>query len=85
MLWNRLDERFGSPKLVKTSLRVKLGNFRKIEQRGNRRLYDSVDILTEIDSIKQQYRSLMSYFDPLTGINPIVSKLLPYAQSRLTD
>lgn len=40
-------------------------------------LYDLVDILTVIESAKEneQYATLLSYYDSSSGVNPIISKL----------
>lgn len=40
-------------------------------------LYDLLDILTEIESAKEneQYATLLSYYDSSSGVNPIIGKL----------
>lgn len=40
-------------------------------------LYDLLDILTEIESTKEneQYATLLSYYDSSSGVNPIIGKL----------
>ena len=52
LIWERLDERFGSPEFVESMLKFKLAKFPKISQNQMKRLYDLSDILSEIDSWK---------------------------------
>lgn len=39
-LWERLDERYGSPESVEASLIAKLNNFPKLTQKDNKELYE---------------------------------------------
>ncbi|XP_071085479.1 uncharacterized protein [Haliotis cracherodii] len=85
-LWQRLDERYGSPEMVEASLKSRLTNFPKLTNRDNKRLYELADLLCEIESVKscEKYSSMLAYFDSSTGVNPIVHKL-PYSlQKRWT-
>ncbi|XP_071100525.1 uncharacterized protein [Haliotis cracherodii] len=85
-LWQRLDERYGSPEMVEASLKSRLTNFPKLTNRDNKRLYELADLLCEIESVKscEKYSSMLAYFDSSTGVNPIVHKL-PYSlQERWT-
>ena len=74
----RFDERFGAPELVEDSLRKKLAAFQRIQlPRDARRMYDLVDILSEIKCLKEDlnYAALLSLYDTSSGVNPIVAKL----------
>lgn len=76
-IWSRLQERYGSPELVESALKTKLRDYPRITNRDSKRLYELVDILAEIEAIKEDpnYSALLSYFDSSSGINPIVNKL----------
>ncbi|XP_062619211.1 uncharacterized protein LOC134280770 [Saccostrea cucullata] len=76
-IWERLEERFGSPEMLERSLKERITSFPRIAANDNRRLFDLADLVSEIASVKEQpqYRVLFGYFDSSTGINPIVSKL----------
>ena len=78
-LWDRLDERYGSPEAVEASLMAKLNSFPKLTQKDNKRLYELSDILCEIESVKEdsRYQALLAYFDSSSGVLPILNKL-PY-------
>ena len=79
-LWERLDERYGSPEMAEASLKAKLANFPKMSNKDTKRLYELSDILSEIESYKEdkKFQCLLGYFDSSSGIRPIVAKL-PYA------
>ncbi|XP_068209384.1 uncharacterized protein [Palaemon carinicauda] len=78
-LWQRLDERYGTPEMVEASIKNKLAQFPKLTNKENKRLYELPDILSEIEYYKEnpKLRCLLAYFDSSSGIKPIVSKL-PY-------
>ena len=65
--------------MIENALKRKLDSFPKISPRDPKRLYDLLDILTEIESIKEnpRYAILLSYFDSSSGVTPIINKL-PY-------
>ena len=76
-IWERLEERYGKPEMVEASLKNKLNSFQPITLKEPKRLYDLLDILTEIECTKENvgYSTLLSYFDSSSGVLPIVSKL----------
>jgi hypothetical protein len=78
-LWERLDHRYGCPEMVEAALKKKLEQFPRITSKDNVKMFKLVDILAEIGSIKEDptYSSLLSYYDTLSGILPILKKL-PY-------
>ncbi|KAK3107001.1 hypothetical protein FSP39_004706 [Pinctada imbricata] len=77
LIWQRLQERYGSPELVEAALKSKLEKFPVLTSSDSKRLYELADILAEIASAKEDsaYKPLLSYFDSSTGILPIVKKL----------
>ncbi|XP_060565904.1 uncharacterized protein LOC132724935 [Ruditapes philippinarum] len=86
-LWERLDERFGSPEIVEVALRKKIDNFPRIGPRDSRRLYDLADILDEIlnNMDDPMYKDLLSYYNTSLGIIPIVNKLPHNLQEKWTS
>lgn len=78
-LWERLEDRYGRPEMIEAALKNKLSAFPRLSIKDNKRLYDLVDIVSEIEAAKEipHLSSLFAYFDSSSGVNPIVSKL-PY-------
>ena len=78
-LWERLEDRYGRPEMIEAALKNKLAAFPKLGN-DNKRLYDLVDIVSEIEAAKEipHLSALFAYFDSSSGVNPIVSKL-PYS------
>ena len=77
LIWQRLQERYGSPELIEAALKSKLDKFPSLTNSDSKKLYELADILSEIASAKDDpaYSCLLSYFDSSTGILPIVKKL----------
>lgn len=73
--WGRLDERCGAPEIIDYSLHKQLANFPKLGPKDTKKLYDLSDLLSEIESVKDDplYCSLLSYYDSSAGINTIVN------------
>lgn len=86
LVWERLEERYGAPELIESSLRRQISSFTKIDNHDLKRLYNLVDLAEEIASVKRQsqYASLFGHFDSPTGINPKVAKLPTYLQDKWT-
>ncbi|XP_069108972.1 uncharacterized protein [Argopecten irradians] len=86
LVWERLEERFGAPELIESSIRRQIAQLPKINSHDVKKLYDLVDLVDEIASVKRQprYASLFGYFDSPTGINPLVVKLPTGLQDRWT-
>ncbi|XP_062587767.1 uncharacterized protein LOC134249430 [Saccostrea cucullata] len=86
-IWNRLNDRYGSPQVIEAALKRKLENFAKIGVREKEKLYVLSDILSEIESAMEdpQLRDLLSYFNTSSGTTPIVAKLPPSLQSKWRD
>lgn len=83
-IWNRLEEEYGRPETIQTYLTSKLTDFPKLSNKDSKKLFDLVDLLSEVEAIKENpaYSSLLSYFDTSAGINPILSKLPYNAQEK---
>ncbi len=80
-LWERLDERFGCPEMVKASLETRLSNFPRLTNKDCAKLYDLADLVAEINSFKQntKYAALLSYYDsPLESFLLYKSYHLPF-------
>lgn len=83
-IWQRLDERYGAPELVESTLRKKINNFPKLGTRDTKKLYDLLDLLMEVESLKEtpKHSSLLASYDSSVGINPIVVKLPYHLQNK---
>ncbi|XP_071146782.1 uncharacterized protein [Mytilus edulis] len=75
-IYDRLQERYGRPEMVESALKRKLNAFQTITNKDCVKLYDLLDILTEIESsmLNPKYTTLLSYYNSSSGINPIVAK-----------
>ena len=62
--------------MVEGALRKKLNNFHRISNKDNKRLFELVDIVSEIEAIKENptYQTLLSVYDSSAGVNQIMSK-----------
>ncbi|XP_048755537.2 uncharacterized protein LOC125666410 [Ostrea edulis] len=83
LLWERLDQRYGSPERIQSLLKDKLAKFPKLNFKDSLKLYELAD-LCEILSLKQQpmYQPLPAYFDSSVGVNPIIEKLPNYMKEK---
>lgn len=81
-IWDRLYDRFANPEVVESAIKRKLAKFPKLGTKDNAKLYKLLDIVSEIDFLKENptYSTLLAYFDLLSGVNPIVAKLPHYIQ-----
>ena len=68
------------------AFKSKLNNFPKIQHKDPKNLYDLLDNLPEIESVKEnpQYATLLSYYDSPSGVNPIINhcRINGYQQSK---
>ncbi|XP_069133524.1 uncharacterized protein [Argopecten irradians] len=85
LLWERLDERFGSPEAVEACLRSKLDNFPKTID--NVRMYELADVLTEILVLKEdpRYQQILAHYDSPLGIRQVLNKLPTRLQFKWND
>ena len=76
-VWERLEDRYGAPEMVYSTVLKKLNEFPKIGPKENEKLFQLSDILGEVEALKgdPKYDMMLSYFDSSVGISPIVSKL----------
>ena len=67
-------------------MKRKLNLFPTLTNKDNMKLYDLLDILTEIESVmlNPQYATLFSYYNSSSGVIPIVSKLPHFLQEKWT-
>ena len=80
LLWERLEDRYGSEILVENAIREKLENFPNLTPKSDpKKLYELADLLDELSSIKEnpKYASSLSFYDSPYGIN-IIARKLPY-------
>lgn len=79
MVWQRLEECYGSPEAIENALLGKVDDFPKISNRENQKLRELGDILTELEAAKLDgFLPGLNYLDTSRGITPIVQKL-PYS------
>lgn len=86
-IWDRLDRRYGAPELIVQSFQERLVSFPKLNQNDHIRMYELSDLLSEINSLKQNkiYSSSLAYFDSSAGVNTIVNKIPTFMQGKWTD
>lgn len=78
MVWQRLENSYGSPEAIENALKKKLENFPKITNRENHKLRELRDILMELNAAcVDGFLHGLSYLDTSRGITPIVQKV-PY-------
>lgn len=79
MVWQRLEDCFGSPEAIENALFRKIEDFPKISNRDNQKLREFGDILLELEAARADgFLTGLSYLDTSRGITPIVQKL-PYS------
>ena len=69
-IWDRLHDRYGRPEMIESALKGKLDSFPNLTNKDSSKLYDLVDILTEIESAMSNPKCvlLLSYFNSSTGV-----------------
>ncbi|KAI4900717.1 hypothetical protein NFI96_009187 [Prochilodus magdalenae] len=76
MLWQRLEDVYGSPEVIENALLKKVEDFPKISVRDNHKLRELGDILMELEAAKVDgYLPGLSYLNTSRGVSPIVQKL----------
>ena len=78
-IWERLDDRYGSPEMLDEVIKKKLRDFPTLTNKDNRKLLELSDLVSEIESLKLEpkFAALLAYYDSSSGVIPIVNKL-PY-------
>nr|XP_054593164.1 uncharacterized protein LOC129160055 [Nothobranchius furzeri] len=76
MIWNRLDETYGSAEAIENALFKRIEDFPKIPNRDSYKLTKLGDLLMELSSAKTEGNLPgLSFLDTARGVNPIVQKL----------
>lgn len=81
-VWNRLDEYYGAPEVIESSLFKRLESFPKIPKKDGHKLRELGDLLMEIQAAKNGHQLGLSYLDTPRGVNPVVQKLPVYLQEK---
>jgi hypothetical protein len=50
-IWERLDEKFCAPEMIDAAIKERLSSFPRIGNKDNKKLYELVDIMIEIESL----------------------------------
>lgn len=76
MVWQRLEECYGTPEVIEDALLKKIENFPRLTNRDTVKLRELSDILRELECAKQDGAlSGLSYLDTARGVKQIVEKL----------
>lgn len=76
MVWERLEEIFGSPEVIESALMKKLDTFPAISNKDTHELRDLSDLLKELKAAKAEgFLPGLMYLDMARGVKPIVEKL----------
>lgn len=76
MIWQRLEEIYGSPEVIENALLRKLETFPVISNRDIHKLVELGDLLRELEAAKAEgYLPGLAYLDTSRGVNPIMEKL----------
>lgn len=83
MIWDILDQCYGSAEVVEDALLKQIDNFPKITNRDYVKLRKFSDILTELQSAKKEGDLPgLSFLDSAMGLKPSVQKLPFYLQEK---
>ena len=68
-------------------MKKKLAAFPKITNPDRKKLYELSDLLSEVDTAMQNpaFKTVLSYFNSSTGVNPIIQKLPHHIQGKWTE
>ena len=76
MIWERLEETYGSPEVIESALMNKLDTFPTISNKDTHKLRELGDLLKELEAAKAEgFLPGLMYLDTARGVNPIVEKL----------
>ncbi|XP_041424892.1 uncharacterized protein LOC121395423 [Xenopus laevis] len=79
MVWQRLEDCYGSPEVIENALMKKLDDFPKMSNKDNLKLRELGDILLEVNAAKTEgYLPGLAYLDTTRGVKSIIEKL-PYS------
>jgi len=78
MVWQRLEECYGTPEVIEDAMFKKIENFPRLTNKDNVKLRELSDILLELECAKQDGALPgLAYLDTARGVKQIVEKL-PY-------
>ena len=65
------------PELIESSIKSRIADFQLTGSKDAHRLYEQLDLLTEVASLMEdiRYTHLLSYYNTSYGVRPIISKL----------
>lgn len=76
MVWEHLEETYGSPEVIKNALLKKLDIFPVTSNKDTLKLRELGDLLKELQAAQAEgFVPGLLYLDTASGINPIVEKL----------
>ena len=76
MVWERLEETYGSPEVIESALMKKFDNFPAISNKDTHKLRDLGDLLKELEAAKAEgFLPGVIYLDTARGVNPVIEKL----------
>ncbi|XP_073492566.1 uncharacterized protein [Aquarana catesbeiana] len=79
MIWERVDECYGSPEVIENSLFKRIDDFPRIPNKGYQKLRELSDLVTELQIAKAEGDLPgLAFLDTARGVNSIVQKL-PYS------
>ncbi|XP_028996228.1 uncharacterized protein LOC114849211 isoform X1 [Betta splendens] len=85
MVWQRLEECYGSPEVIEDALLRKLEEFPRLTFKDNVKLRELSDVLLELECAKQDGALPgLTFLDTARGVRPIVEKLPFNLQERWT-
>ncbi|XP_036002193.1 uncharacterized protein LOC118565663 [Fundulus heteroclitus] len=86
MVWQRLEECYGSPEVIEDALLKKVEDFPKLTNKDNVKLQELSDILMELQCAKQDGALPgLAYLDTARGVRQIVEKLPFNLQEKWTS
>ena len=70
LIWERLYECSGAPELIESSIKYRIANFQLTGSKDAYRLYELLDLLTEVASLMKyiRYTHLLSYYNTSSGV-----------------
>jgi len=76
MVWERLEETYGSPEVIESALMKKLDHFPAISYKDTHKLRELGDLLKELEAAKAEgFLPGVIYLDTARGVNPVIEKL----------
>ena len=72
MVWQRVEECYGTPEAVEDALLKKIEDFSKLNTKDNDKLRELGDIFLELECAKEEgYLPGLAFLDTVLGVNPI--------------